>query len=624
MKTYPFLLDKLLREFSFDFVMGQISEDYKLLNADLLQSFPNKCVNYVLFVYDIMKCKHLIGIQHTNKVVIVSSSSQWRVHEFLHSDISHSFVNVLVVTQSDKIVSENECFTSFIFKNKRNLDNEGDASWDGVEVRLIKLIGTIFNFTTDFREANEINTLGQSEAVIKQIIQRKANLGIGGIYVTDETISKVEMSQPYTQDCAAFISLTSTAMPRWRAIMGPFHWTVWLILTLVYLLAIFPLSFSDRHSLKYLFRTPEEMENMFWYVFGTFTNCFTFKGKRSWTQSHKYATRILIGFYWIFTIIITSCYTGSIIAFVTLPTIPETTDTAQQFLSGHYQIGTLDKGGWQHWFNDTTDPVTQKLLKNLDLVPTVEDGLKNTTKAFFWPYAFLGSKAQLNYIVRTSFTTKNKRALLHIAKECFVPFGVSIIFNKNENYREIVNKGLLRAVESGFLVKFTHDVEWDMIRSSTGRLLQANSGGSLKILIEDRALTLKDTEGMFLLLGFGIILGGISLLTEWLGGCFNLCRRRRLSTSSLSSNPFSFDDLTPREKIDSIASLHYREENLTDKKHEKLNTEEMEDKITDYDIKECFDKILNFSEKLDGFNDKEKSNEEGSKCDTKVIKIGIK
>lgn len=66
----------------------------------------------------------------------------------------------------------------------------------------------------------------------------------------------------------------------------------------------------------------------------------------------------------------------------------------------------LDKDGWQYWYQNSSDPATLKLYKNLDLVPTVEEGLRNTTNAFFWKYAFLGSKQQLDYIVRTNFTTK--------------------------------------------------------------------------------------------------------------------------------------------------------------------------------------------------------------------------
>lgn len=180
-----------------------------------------------------------------------------------------------------------------------------------------------------------------SESVIRDIAKGRANIGIAGAYITSEKIDAVDLSHYHSVDCAAFASLTSTALPRYRAIMGPFHWTVWLALSLVYLLAIFPLTFSDKHTLSELLDSPEEMENMFWYVFGTFTNCFSFLGKKSWSKSDKIATRLLIGFYWLFTIIITACYTGSIIAFVTLPVYPATVDTIDQLLNGRYQIGVL-------------------------------------------------------------------------------------------------------------------------------------------------------------------------------------------------------------------------------------------------------------------------------------------
>lgn len=82
---------------------------------------------------------------------------------------------------------------------------------------------------------------------------------------------------------------------RYRAIMGPFHWTVWVTLTFTYLFGIFPLAFSDKHTLKHLLHNSGEVENMFWYVFGTFTNCFTFVGKNSWSKTTKITTRLLIG-----------------------------------------------------------------------------------------------------------------------------------------------------------------------------------------------------------------------------------------------------------------------------------------------------------------------------------------
>lgn len=78
--------------------------------------------------------------------------------------------------------------------------------------------------------------------------------------------------------------------------MGPFRWEVWMTLTLTYLLAIFPISFSESHSFSHLLKNPWEIENMFWYVFGTFTNCFTFTGKKSWSTGKRMnSTGLFIG-----------------------------------------------------------------------------------------------------------------------------------------------------------------------------------------------------------------------------------------------------------------------------------------------------------------------------------------
>lgn len=107
-----------------------------------------------------------------------------------------------------------------------------------------------------------------------------------------------------------------------------------------------------------------------------------------------------------FTIIITACYTSSIIAFVTLPVFPETVDTINDLIRGFFRIGTLENDGWQNWFTNSSHPLTKKLLKNLELVKDVEEGLSNVTKAFFWPYAFLGSRTQLEYVVQNNFTDK--------------------------------------------------------------------------------------------------------------------------------------------------------------------------------------------------------------------------
>lgn len=67
-------------------------------------------------------------------------------------------------------------------------------------------------------------------------------------------------------------------------------------------------------------------------------------------------------------------------------------------------LNHLENDGWQFWFLNSSHAQTSKLIKNLEFVVDVEEGLNNVTKAWFWPYAFIGSKSQLEFIVRDNYT----------------------------------------------------------------------------------------------------------------------------------------------------------------------------------------------------------------------------
>ncbi|CAG9760372.1 unnamed protein product [Ceutorhynchus assimilis] len=518
-------------------VHGSIPEDHHI--EDSVDQSADKCVHYILFIKDVMRCQDIVS-RRSEKVVVVAKSSQWRVQEYLSSEHSQEIANLLIIVKSDKFLQKKKETPYILYTHKLFVDALGSSqpvvltSWsganfsrnailfntklkhgfaghrfiiaaahqppyviklgrnkrdeieyDGVEVKLVEILSQMYNFSTDYKESADIKTLGPSEAVIKALQDGNINLGIGGLYITEDRYT-AGIFHWHSEDCAAFISLASTALPRYRAIMGPFNWTVWLALIMVYLGAILLFSYSDKSTLKHLIKNPEEIENMFWYVFGTFTNCFTFSDKKSWTKAEKNTTKLLVGIYWIFTIIITACYTGSIIAFVTLPVFPAVIDTVEQLLGGRYEIGMLDRGGWNHWFRNISDEASRKLLGKVDYVPDVESGLKNVTKAFFWSYAFLGSKEELTYVANSKI-------------------------------------------------------------------------GGFKSVSEDRALTLDDTQGMFLLLAFGYVAGGAVLISEIFGGCLNLCKklktnsRRSSSNVTISSNPRFHERQTNRERHRSVS-----------------------------------------------------------------------
>jgi hypothetical protein len=173
---------------------------------------------------------------------------------------------------------------------------------------------------------------------------------------------------------------------------------------------------------------------------------------------------------------------------VTLPVYPETVDTISQLNNGFYRVGTLDRGGWERWFANSYDKATTRLFRKVELVKDVQEGLGNVTSALFlFPYAFVGSRAQLEYIVQTNYTDEKlgRRSALHISDQCFALFGVSLAFQQEAVYRSKLNDGILLLQQSGIIKKIISDVRYEMVRSSSGALLQIGSGKALKIASTD-------------------------------------------------------------------------------------------------------------------------------------------
>lgn len=145
------------------------------------------------------------------------------------------------------------------------------------------------------------------------------------------------------------------------------------------------------------------------------------------------------------------------------------------------------------------------------------------------------------------FSNISRRSALHLSEECFALFQVGFLFPRDSVYKRKIDSMILLAQQSGLMNKILNEVKWSMQRSAGGKLLQASSSHTLRERIqEERQLTTADTEGMFLLMGIGYLLGAIALVSEIVGGITNKCRqivrRSRKSISSAWSSKRNSED----------------------------------------------------------------------------------
>lgn len=82
------------------FYHGSINERYEPQNRNFNNHIDNNCKSYILFLSDPLMARKILGPQTESRVVLVSSSSQWKLRDFLSSDISSNIVNLLVIGES--------------------------------------------------------------------------------------------------------------------------------------------------------------------------------------------------------------------------------------------------------------------------------------------------------------------------------------------------------------------------------------------------------------------------------------------------------------------------------------------------------------------------------------------
>jgi len=82
------------------FYHGEINADYEAKNKRFTSHIDCNCKSYILFLSDPLMTRKILGPQTESRVVLVSRSTQWRLRDFLSSELSSNIVNLLVIGES--------------------------------------------------------------------------------------------------------------------------------------------------------------------------------------------------------------------------------------------------------------------------------------------------------------------------------------------------------------------------------------------------------------------------------------------------------------------------------------------------------------------------------------------
>lgn len=126
---------------------------------------------------------------------------------------------------------------------------------------------------------------------------------------------------------------------------------------------------------------------------------------------------------------------------------------------------------------------------------------------------------------------------------------------ENSVYTERINDAILRLQQSGLLGKLWSELQTDLLREKRSRtgsataLLRAPTAKQLRTDdVEERGLTVADTEGMFLLMAMGYAVALALLFSEMVGGFTNRCRQMsRLRREAADKKRWDAEDEAQRQ-----------------------------------------------------------------------------
>ncbi|KAG7162133.1 Ionotropic receptor 93a-like 20 [Homarus americanus] len=255
---------------------------------------------------------------------------------------------------------------------------------------------------------------------------------------------------------------------------------------------------------------PVSASRAFMYIFGSFLSQALFV--IPWLS----AGQVLLSFWFIYALLLTTYYKTSLTAALAVPSAPPTIDTLDQLIRSNLEYGMIDaKGSEYQLFSSSNVPLYQEMFKHMNYYSSAE----SMNLVAEGKYAYIYFKSNLETIVTTQYTSMNGETDLHVAYEEFFPGGYGWAFPKGAPYRRTFDDVMWRCVQGGLIAKWMKDLHYIYLEEAmeqktpedreAERQVALNKGGDSRVVLD-----LNHLQGPFLALLLGSSAGIFFLLVE--------------------------------------------------------------------------------------------------------------
>ncbi|KAJ1531866.1 hypothetical protein ONE63_000515 [Megalurothrips usitatus] len=453
-------------------------------------------------------------------------------------------------------------------------ESSGNEGLEGYAVDLIDAIAKMLNFKYKFyivkdgRYGSLVN--GRWDGIIKDLLDRKADLGICDLTITYDRERAVDFTMPFmTLGISILYSKPPPEQPNLFSFLEPLSPEVWVYmasafigvsLVLFFLARVSPFEWDNPHPCN---PEPEELENTFtlinsmWFAMGSFLQ----QGCDFLPKAPS--TRMVAGLWWFFTLIMISSYTANLAAFLTEAGMNKENIKSAKDLAAQNKVlyGCVDGGSTKAFFANSNNSDYQRMWAVMTAArPSVftstnaqgVERVRNPKR----DYAFFMESTSVEYECQ-------RKCELQMVGAQLDSKGYGIAMPRNSPYRAVISGAVLKLQESGKLVQLKD--HWWRKRDGGGSCEQESG----PVESDANKLTIGHVGGVFLVLTYGCVGAFFIAVGEFLWNTRKVAIENKISPKealvkelkfaircSVTNKPVRHDTPTPSSSSRSLLQLN--------------------------------------------------------------------
>ncbi|XP_076061279.1 ionotropic receptor 93a-like [Oratosquilla oratoria] len=347
---------------------------------------------------------------------------------------------------------------------------------------------------------------GNWNGMIKMVQDKQVLLGIAAFTVSDDRLKVVNFTSTIDRQPYTFMIARPKELSRVVLFMEPFANDTWIcIAVMVFIMG--PILFLINRSSPYytyyelydgkgLFK----LQNCSWYVFGAILQ----QGGTQLPLSNS--GRMVVGFWWIFVLVVVTTYSGNLVAFLTFPQIENPVNNLEDLVKSKDSMtwGYLGGTVLEEYFKTAEEPKFAKVGEDAENHEALDDSLFYRIREE--DHAYLEWKTNLLFLMKEQFL-RTDRCDYSLGKEEFYHEFVAPTVPKDSPYVDLFNAEIKKMQTGGLIQKWKQDYWPKKDKCSS----TAYGGGDAS-----RTVSLSDMQGSFFLLFIGFCLAAFIISCECL------------------------------------------------------------------------------------------------------------